>query len=753
MSTASKVIVVGSDLRTVAALRFAFSRAGWDVGDATQPTEVGAIANDVFASLALLVIQSDDPSHARLLISQAAARRSTLQQSPSVLFIGSGLSAVDAWQVGATEALATPVYLRDVTVAAQLMMLSGDTNADGNGRKGGQLGDRLGAYQLIRALGRMRRSGVVQLSRGLRRGEVRFYRGEVTSAHTGDLHGQAALHQLLLWTEGRFEYRLEDVVRRRQIPLSPDEIFADAEQFLIGVRDAAGGLSPPMVFASDATVQKQHSEKLPNEVLGVLRLFDGRRAMVDVLQDSPYRMFETLRVARKAVDAGLLKSVPPVAPTIPGATANGRGARYVASSENEIDTWLWSAEWTGGAVAATSADGGASEPTSSTATTVNGGSNSKKNKKKKGVSTSKGIAVVVTQPAANVKPAGIEWGELIPRSTAAELDGLSGVVPASQTSGEIVAGRPGRNSSSAYAALADAPATRKAPREALESLTDADTRERMFSVIVGEVEPAAPPATARPKISDEPPVMMSGELGGVEGRTARKSQSLLVPVNEGMASGGVVGEIVSSASQSAQHAVPVGSTSPSVLVNDLAAIHAAAANAVAGTAETPPSGVPIIRDEETRRERQPVAHPPARNARSTEAETMIGSISTGAASLVASVTSSSIAEAVAHAIAAPTSVLGSEPQREASIVIAPPRNARSTAAEEMVSQTRHSVIAAAAAATNAFSDEEEAFFRKGTEAQQAVVHVAPADTFSDLDEGYQPAKLWDRFRGRPTTRR
>ena len=327
MSTASKVTVVGSDLRTAAALRFAFVRAGWDVGKVGQPTDVTEIAEDAFAALALLVIQSDDPSHARLLLSQAAARRAKLAQSPSVLFIGSGLSAVDAWQVGATEALAAPVYLRDVTVAAQLMIVSGDTNADGNGRKGGQLGDRLGAYQLIRAFGRMRRSGVVQLSRGLRRGEVRFYRGEVTSAHTGDLHGQAALHQLLLWTEGRFEYRLEDVVRRRQIPLSPDEIFADAEQFLLGVRDAAAGLSPPMVFASDATVQKQHSEKLPNGVLGVLRLFDGRRAMVDVLQDSPYRMFETLRVARKAVDAGLLKAVPPVAPTIPGATANARARK------------------------------------------------------------------------------------------------------------------------------------------------------------------------------------------------------------------------------------------------------------------------------------------------------------------------------------------------------------------------------------------------------------------------------------------
>ena len=40
------------------------------------------------------------------------------------------------------------------------------------------------------------------------------------------------MHQLLLWTEARFEYQREDVVRRQQIPMSHDELFADAERFL-----------------------------------------------------------------------------------------------------------------------------------------------------------------------------------------------------------------------------------------------------------------------------------------------------------------------------------------------------------------------------------------------------------------------------------------------------------------------------------------------------------------------------------------
>ena len=50
-------------------------------------------------------------------------------------------------------------------------------------------------------------------------------------------------------------------------------------------------------------------KQIPTEVHGVLRMFDGHRVLADVLEDSPYRVFETLRVAQKAVEAGLLRAV------------------------------------------------------------------------------------------------------------------------------------------------------------------------------------------------------------------------------------------------------------------------------------------------------------------------------------------------------------------------------------------------------------------------------------------------------------
>src|SRR5690606_31318839 len=118
---------------------------------------------------------------------------------------------------------------------------------------------------------------------------------------------QAAFHQLLLWTDARFEFAHEDIVRRQQIPMSPEELFADAEQFLEGVREHAGQLSPSTVLEQNVQRVQQFGKQVPTEVHGILRMFDGHRVLADILEDSPYRVFETLRVTQKAVEIGLLR--------------------------------------------------------------------------------------------------------------------------------------------------------------------------------------------------------------------------------------------------------------------------------------------------------------------------------------------------------------------------------------------------------------------------------------------------------------
>ena len=361
-----------------------------------------------------------------------------------ILFTGRTAKPDELIAAGADAVLSHPVYLRDVVTIGRILRNVPREHRD---HLVGSLVETSGVYALARALCALGRSAVLTLIRGLRRGEIRFYRGEVTSAQVGLIHGQAAFHQLLLWTDARFDFAYEDIVRRAQIPMSAAELFKDAERFLEGVRESADLLSPSMVLEVDTQRVQSLGTQVPTEVHGVLRMFDGHRVLADILEDSPYRVFETLRVAQKAMEAGLLRTVAEQRPKT--------SWRAVLA----IEEWLVGSE-TRDSVSERTA------PIETGPVSRHSKPKFKKGKRKKSPSPN-----VPTKPIGGPKPTDIDWGALVPRSIGAEVGSLSGVVPAMDAHGEIDV------------------ATRDKGREKLEALMDTDKRDRIFPTEIG-VEPS-----------------------------------------------------------------------------------------------------------------------------------------------------------------------------------------------------------------------------------------------------------------------
>lgn len=406
-----------------------------------------AAALDLDDSPGIVLVGGSDAASALDLVRRAKAALAAKAADVPVVFVGRGAARRELEAAGASEVLAPPAFLRDVvTIARVLRGVPGDQRT----HLTGSLAETTGVLTLVRAFSALGRSAVLTLIRGLRRGEVRFYHGEVTSAQVGLIHGQAALHQLLLWTDARFDYAHEDIVRRQQIPLSSEELFADAEQFLEGVREHAGALSPATILEQDN--QKVHAlgKQIPTEVHGVLRMFDGHRVLADILEDSPYRVFETLRVAQKAIEVGLLRAVSTQRPK-----ATWRAVLA-------IEEWLVGNETRDAVVERTQAlDSGpvrAATPAPSRKTKRRGGKRRSKKLKAAAVPS-------------DMKGGPIDWGALVPRVIGAEVGPLSGVVPAHAAHGEV-----------------ELP-TRDKPREGLEALMDTQKRQRIFPTDVG-LEPS-----------------------------------------------------------------------------------------------------------------------------------------------------------------------------------------------------------------------------------------------------------------------
>ncbi len=435
-------------------LQLGFVREGVPAHIARVPSEPGRfdLAAADLEDAGLVVIGGRD-GRAVALVRRARELLAQRDIDAPIVFAGQGVARAELEAAGADEVVLQPAYLRDVVTIGRLLRGQPSTHRS---HLVGNLAETTGVLTLVRALSALGRSAVLTLMRGLRRGEVRFYEGEVTSAQVGLIHGQAALHQLLLWTEARFDYHHEMVVRRQQIPLGSEELFADAERFLAGVRESSGSLSPSMVLEQDVGRIQMLGTQIPTEVHGVLRMFDGHRVLADVLEDSPYRLFETLRVAQRALDVGLLRKA---------STARPKTTWRAVLS---IEEWLVGNDSKDDVRVRTEVADTAPVPKLDGTKPGNTGKFSKAGKRRKRMerraNTPLSIPVVTKGPD-------IDWGSLVPRTIGAEVGPLAGVVPSANASGEIVM------------------PTREAPREKLEALMDTGKRERIFPTDIG-LEPS-----------------------------------------------------------------------------------------------------------------------------------------------------------------------------------------------------------------------------------------------------------------------
>jgi len=158
----------------------------------------------------------------------------------------------------------------------------------------------------------------------------------------------------------------------------------------------------------------------------VLRMFDGHRVLADVLEDSPYRVFETLRVTQLAVDVGLLRVTDSQRPKATWRAVLAIEEWLVGSDRDPAIQRAQAAVESGPVVAA-------GDPSPKLK-----GTNSRRKRKKKRANTPVAVPVPVVTKGPN-----IDWGALVPRVIGAEVGPLSGVVPAAQQSGEINLPTPG----------------------------------------------------------------------------------------------------------------------------------------------------------------------------------------------------------------------------------------------------------------------------------------------------------------------
>jgi CheY-like chemotaxis protein len=218
-------------------------------------------------------------------------------------------------ELGVEDYLTKPIYIKEIITRVKILLQKRERERieerkEAKTRFTGTLGD-MAVVDLIQTIEISRKTGVIHFQApDVKRAAVYFRNGKVIDAELGHLQGEDAVYRLLLWTDGEFEVEFKNVRRKDVIELSSQGLLMEGMRRV----DEWGRMLeqlPPLetVFEVDYRELAERLSEIPDEINGILRLFDGRRNLMQVVDDCEFSDLEALNVVSKLYFEGLIYDV------------------------------------------------------------------------------------------------------------------------------------------------------------------------------------------------------------------------------------------------------------------------------------------------------------------------------------------------------------------------------------------------------------------------------------------------------------
>ncbi len=226
-------------------------------------------------------------------------------------------------ELGCDDYLTKPIYIKEIVTRVRILLQKQqrtriEQKREGRTRFSGRLSD-MAVVDLIQTIELSRKSGVIQFH-----GEttdaggapvmsaIYFRDGKVIDAELGALQGEDAVYRLLTWNDGEFEVVFRTVRRRDVVEMTTQALLMEGMRRL----DEWGRLLEQLPnlharFEVDIKELAARIGDIPDEHNAILKLFDGRRTLMEVIDASAYGDLETLEVIAKLYFEGLLFEVTP----------------------------------------------------------------------------------------------------------------------------------------------------------------------------------------------------------------------------------------------------------------------------------------------------------------------------------------------------------------------------------------------------------------------------------------------------------
>lgn len=315
-----QLLLVDSDARSLRLLEVSLKKAGFSVTTALDGND--ALAKIELSPPDLILTDTRLPN----LDGYGLVRRIKENRewaSIPVVFLTSQKSVEDkirGLELGVEDYLTKPIFVRELIARVNILLARNardgfaskqQSSLSGRTRFAGLVAD-MGVVDLLQTFEVSRKAGIVHIHNNGQDAHIYFRDGKVIDGVLGKLAGEEAVYRVLLWNEGNFEVEFCKVE-------VPDVIGSSTQGLLMeGMRrmDEWGRLCESLpslntVFEISAEVLVERLNEIPDELNGILKLFDGKRNLMAVIDASPFEDLSTLSTISKLYFEGLLVPIEP----------------------------------------------------------------------------------------------------------------------------------------------------------------------------------------------------------------------------------------------------------------------------------------------------------------------------------------------------------------------------------------------------------------------------------------------------------
>ncbi|MBN2718998.1 MAG: response regulator [Deltaproteobacteria bacterium] len=312
------LLIVDSDPKSLRVLEVSLKKAGFSVTRASNGLD--AIEKIQISAPDMIITETAMPEMNGFELIQQLRANAEWKDIP-VMFLTAQKSIEDkirGLEQGVEDYLTKPIFIREILARVSLVMQRRQRERlETRGSKtefSGSLAD-MGIIDLIQTIDIGQKSGVIHVKREEDSGEIFFRNGKVIDASTSSRRGEDAVYRMLVWSSGHFRIEFKNISNKDSISLSTQGLLMEGMRRL----DEWGRLQEQLpslssVFDIDDQLLAERLGEIPDEINSLLKHFDGRRSLLEVVNLCPLGDLEALTIITKLYFEGLIYDIGMVEP-------------------------------------------------------------------------------------------------------------------------------------------------------------------------------------------------------------------------------------------------------------------------------------------------------------------------------------------------------------------------------------------------------------------------------------------------------